>query len=127
MMNKKKCFSRAFVKEKPLKPPIPAGGFLCDEMGLGKTVEVLTTVLLNPKPKSRAEVMMERNERKLFDSLVVCCFCGSNPNEKPLIQCQKCLKCQHVSCVNWDDNWDFAEYFCPHCVVLEVSDQITCP
>ncbi len=28
------------------------GGFLCDEMGLGKTVQLLATMLVNPKPKT---------------------------------------------------------------------------
>ena len=30
----------------------PKGGFLCDEMGLGKTVQVITTMLGNPKPRT---------------------------------------------------------------------------
>ena len=30
----------------------PRGGFLCDDMGLGKTVQVITTMLANPKPKT---------------------------------------------------------------------------
>lgn len=28
------------------------GGFLCDEMGLGKTIQMITTMLSNPKPKT---------------------------------------------------------------------------
>lgn len=28
----------------------PRGGFLCDEMGLGKTIQIIATVLHNPKP-----------------------------------------------------------------------------
>ena len=28
------------------------GGFLCDEMGLGKTVQLIATMLVNPKPKT---------------------------------------------------------------------------
>lgn len=32
-----------------LLPPKHKGGFLCDEMGLGKTVQIVTTVLGNPK------------------------------------------------------------------------------
>ena len=28
------------------------GGFLCDEMGLGKTVQLIATMLANPKPKT---------------------------------------------------------------------------
>lgn len=30
----------------------PKGGFLCDEMGLGKTVQLVATMLGNPKPKT---------------------------------------------------------------------------
>ena len=30
--------------------PIHPGGFLCDEMGLGKTVQLIATMLVNPKP-----------------------------------------------------------------------------
>jgi SNF2 family DNA or RNA helicase len=34
-----------------LSSPHP-GGFLCDEMGLGKTVQILATMLINPKEKT---------------------------------------------------------------------------
>jgi SNF2 family DNA or RNA helicase len=30
----------------------PKGGFLCDEMGLGKTVQLVSTMLGNPKPRT---------------------------------------------------------------------------
>ena len=30
----------------------PKGGFLCDEMGLGKSVQLITTMLGNPKPRT---------------------------------------------------------------------------
>ncbi len=30
----------------------PKGGFLCDEMGLGKTVQIIATILKNPKPRT---------------------------------------------------------------------------
>ena len=30
--------------------PTNSGGFLCDEMGLGKTVQLIATMLVNPKP-----------------------------------------------------------------------------
>jgi SNF2 family DNA or RNA helicase len=29
-----------------------SGGFMCDEMGLGKTVQTLSTIVMNPKPKT---------------------------------------------------------------------------
>ena len=28
----------------------PKGGFLCDEMGVGKTIQIIATMLKNPKP-----------------------------------------------------------------------------
>lgn len=34
-----------------LSPSLP-GGFLCDEMGLGKTVQLIATMLANPKPRT---------------------------------------------------------------------------
>jgi len=32
--------------------PVNSGGFLCDEMGLGKTVQLIATMLANPKPRT---------------------------------------------------------------------------
>jgi len=32
--------------------PSHPGGFLCDEMGLGKTVQLIATMLVNPKPRT---------------------------------------------------------------------------
>lgn len=32
--------------------PKYSGGFLCDEMGLGKTVQLIATILINPKPRT---------------------------------------------------------------------------
>jgi SNF2 family DNA or RNA helicase len=32
--------------------PVNPGGFLCDEMGLGKTVQLIATMLINPKPRT---------------------------------------------------------------------------
>ena len=31
---------------------VRSGGFLCDEMGLGKTVQLIATLLVNPKPRT---------------------------------------------------------------------------
>ena len=31
---------------------VRSGGFLCDEMGLGKTVQLIATMLVNPKPRT---------------------------------------------------------------------------
>ena len=34
------------------QPKGPKGGFLCDEMGLGKTIQIISTILDNPKPRT---------------------------------------------------------------------------
>lgn len=34
------------------QPTGPKGGFLCDEMGLGKTIQIISTILGNPKPRT---------------------------------------------------------------------------
>ena len=63
----------------------PKGGFLCDEMGLGKTVQLITTMLGNPKqrtllivPKSIIAQWVQEIKRfapsltvQVFDGLVV--------------------------------------------------------
>ena len=60
----------------------PKGGFLCDEMGLGKTVQLLATMLGNPKtrtllvvPKSIITQWVEEINR-FAPSLSVCVFDG---------------------------------------------------
>lgn len=62
----------------------PKGGFLCDEMGLGKTVQLLATMLGNPKtrtllvvPKSIITQWVEEIAR-FAPSLSVCVFDGPN-------------------------------------------------
>lgn len=60
----------------------PKGGFLCDEMGLGKTVQILATMLGNPKtrtllvvPKSIITQWVEEINR-FAPNLSVCVFDG---------------------------------------------------
>jgi len=62
----------------------PKGGFLCDEMGLGKTVQLLATMLGNPKtrtllvvPKSIITQWAEEIAR-FAPNLSVCVFDGPN-------------------------------------------------
>ena len=62
----------------------PKGGFLCDEMGLGKTVQLLATMLGNPKtrtllvvPKSIITQWVEEIAR-FAPTLSVCVFDGPN-------------------------------------------------
>jgi SNF2 family DNA or RNA helicase len=40
-----------WLVERELESSLP-GGFLCDEMGLGKTVQLIATMLINPKPRT---------------------------------------------------------------------------
>jgi SNF2 family DNA or RNA helicase len=40
-----------WLVKRELAPNYP-GGFLCDEMGLGKTVQLIATMLVNPKPNT---------------------------------------------------------------------------
>ena len=40
-----------WLVERELDASYP-GGFLCDEMGLGKTVQLIATIIANPKPKT---------------------------------------------------------------------------
>jgi SNF2 family DNA or RNA helicase len=42
---------RKWLLEREADPEI-AGGFLCDEMGLGKTIQLIATMLKNPKPRT---------------------------------------------------------------------------
>jgi SNF2 family DNA or RNA helicase len=57
------------------------GGFLCDEMGLGKTVQMLKTMVDNPKPKTlivvpKSLVNQWESEVKKFTKFSVECFDG---------------------------------------------------
>ena len=40
-----------WMTAREIAPNYP-GGFLCDEMGLGKTVQIIATMLINPRPKT---------------------------------------------------------------------------
>ena len=61
-----------------------AGGFLCDEMGLGKTVQMIATMLANPKPRTlivvpKSIVGQWVSEMKRFaPSITVFAFDGLN-------------------------------------------------
>jgi len=57
------------------------GGFLCDEMGLGKTVQLIATMLANPKPRTlvvvpKSLVSQWHDEIRRFTSFSVCVFDG---------------------------------------------------
>jgi len=60
----------------------PKGGFLCDEMGLGKTVQLVSTMLGNPKPRTLIIVPKSiitqwvEEINRFAPSLSVCVFDG---------------------------------------------------
>ena len=62
----------------------PKGGFLCDEMGLGKTVQLVSTMLGNPKPRTliivpKSIIMQWKDEiNKFAPNLKVHVYDGSN-------------------------------------------------
>ena len=62
----------------------PKGGFLCDEMGLGKTVQIIATILKNPKQHTliivpKTLVLQWKSEIKKFaPGLDVLVYDGKN-------------------------------------------------
>ncbi|KAH8406912.1 hypothetical protein KR222_011423 [Zaprionus bogoriensis] len=105
---------------------LPPGGILADEMGLGKTVELLATLLLNPRP--RVENSYWQN---LLDNLLdnvplkrrhmqhqVHCICmqqqkrqQSREKQTKRVQCSRCQLWQHRKCIRDD----YENYMCPNC------------
>lgn len=72
-----------WMSAREIAPDYP-GGFLCDEMGLGKTVQIIATMLINPRPKTlivvpKSIVGQWVSEIKRFaPSLSVYAFSGMN-------------------------------------------------
>lgn len=63
--------------------PSHPGGILCDEMGLGKTVQVLATMVNNPKPKTLIVVPKSimgqwADEISKFTSFTTCSYSSTN-------------------------------------------------
>jgi SNF2 family DNA or RNA helicase len=67
----------------------PRGGFLCDEMGLGKTVQLISTILGNPKNRTlvivpKSIIFQWKEEiNKFAPSLKVYIYDGSDRPENP--------------------------------------------
>lgn len=70
-----------YLTKKPMKGKKLPGGILADEMGLGKTLEILGTILMNPRidfPEQIIEPDMKKikfNKNKTFS-----CLCGDAPS-----------------------------------------------
>lgn len=107
---------------------IPSGGILADEMGLGKTVEFLALTLLNqrhipdPEEPPTKRIKTEDEEEAESTSGDLFCFCGEDVSKK-LIECIKCGRSQHRSCVlkHAKDPAPEERYICPSCWNTEAN------
>jgi E3 ubiquitin-protein ligase SHPRH len=76
-----------FTTEMPLKQHSLAGGILADEMGLGKTLEILATIIINPRTGQLKGLnsIIEESEKKMNKNKVASkkevfsCICGNKP------------------------------------------------
>lgn len=112
---------------------LPPGGILADEMGLGKTVELLATVLLNPRQDVNNNFWLNYLENAL-DSVPlkkrrmqkhqVHCICMQEKKKKlQKIQCSICQLWQHRKCIKDEDE----NYMCPNCwteAINQNSDEL---
>ncbi|XP_034111735.1 E3 ubiquitin-protein ligase SHPRH [Drosophila albomicans] len=108
-------------KEEELLPNVrlPPGGILADEMGLGKTVELLATLLLNPKQHvdntywnvSLEEAIDSVPLKRRCLAPKVHCICIEQSAAKLLVKCTLCQLWQHQQCIK-DSHSD---YVCPNC------------
>ncbi|KAH8370863.1 hypothetical protein KR093_005242 [Drosophila rubida] len=98
---------------------LPPGGILADEMGLGKTVELLATLLLNPKQQvdnsywrnylEEAIDTVPLKRRCMVPKLH--CICIQQSLGKLQLKCSLCQLWQHQRCIQ-DSHSD---YVCPNC------------
>ncbi len=101
---------------------VPSGGLLCDDMGLGKTVQMLETMVRNPKkqtlivvPKSLVKQWKSEIE-KFVPSFTVCVYDG--PNRK-FVSSDVCVCPYSVIADLVDIKWDR--------VVLDEGQEIRSP
>ncbi|XP_017048640.1 E3 ubiquitin-protein ligase SHPRH [Drosophila ficusphila] len=104
---------------------LPPGGILADEMGLGKTVEFLAMLLMNPRPKDsiRNEYWYQRLEefaddvplKRMRRAEKVFCICTQKRGS--LVQCSKCRRWQHETCMNYNFKISMNDppHMCPSC------------
>ncbi|XP_016955989.1 E3 ubiquitin-protein ligase SHPRH [Drosophila biarmipes] len=114
----------AFKEEFP-KISLPPGGILADEMGLGKTVEFLAMLLMNPRPQDSFrneywhqrldeiadDVPLKRVRRHKSDE--VFCICTQKRGKR--VQCSKCLRWQHETCMDVSFTEQDFPHLCPSC------------
>ncbi|XP_033149437.1 E3 ubiquitin-protein ligase SHPRH [Drosophila busckii] len=101
---------------------LPPGGILADEMGLGKTVELLATVLLNPRwfidrstwYKILDNLPDEVPHKKRRTTYKLMCICMKDDKSLEEIQCQRCQLWQHSICMRACDK-PTDDYICPMC------------
>ena len=72
---------------KPLKSKSLPGGILADEMGLGKTLEILGTILMNPRQlieTERPSIQRDEKQIKKNKDVTFSCLCGNAPHSMRL-------------------------------------------
>ncbi|KAM8710593.1 hypothetical protein ACLKA7_017248 [Drosophila subpalustris] len=122
------CLQFYKYEEEETMPTIclPTGGILADEMGLGKTVELLATLLLNPKTDVCNTYWLNYLEG-LFDSVPlkkrcmqpkIHCICIEKLEATKKVQCLRCQLWQHQNCVK--DTHE--HYVCPNCWTQLTAD-----
>lgn len=117
-----------FVLQKPETSYYPTGGLLCDEMGLGKTVEMITLILMNPRPKQGQKRKIDDIDDiplniiralKNFNHSLIKCICHRIFHKQKklekgcLVICSLCYNAQHKCCVG--KVLDIFTYICPVC------------
>ncbi|EDW93616.1 E3 ubiquitin-protein ligase SHPRH isoform X2 [Drosophila yakuba] len=118
----KYCLQFYPYEEEIPKITLPPGGILADEMGLGKTVEFLAMLLMNPRPQDsyRNDYWHQRLDEiaddvplkraRMTKKQEVFCICTKKHDKR--VQCIKCRRWQHESCMGISDT---SAHLCPSC------------
>ncbi|KAH8302155.1 hypothetical protein KR044_003310, partial [Drosophila immigrans] len=118
-----------YAYEEPLPSvSLPPGGILADEMGLGKTVELLATLLLNPRQQLNnnywCDYLTEAVDavplkRRCLAPKVHCICIEQQLKRGKLVKCSLCQLWQHQQCIR-DSHSD---YVCPNCWTTAMADK----
>lgn len=117
------------TEKMPLKKKSLPGGILADEMGLGKTLEILSLIMINPRPKdyvsNKFEIKVDVKKKEL-NKKSFSCLCGNTPNsfradsynkknvnDENIYQCKGCAVWSHVRCLNYQGRRE--EFLCLEC------------